>query len=472
MGETDLEGFGLDLPEGEWLARLRSVRPVSVPERLGSFEVLEEVARGAQGVVYRARQSATQRLVALKRLHGGALSAPAPRVRFEREVEAEAALHHPNIVSVYGIEIVDGQPLLAMEWIDGVPVDRWCTLELGPRLELFLKIAGAVHHAHQRGVVHRDLKPSNILVDPAGEPHVVDFGLAKFLRPRAGDGPPLTGTRDFLGTPSYAAPEQVRGEHEAVDVRTDVYALGVVLYEMLTGRNPFQERQDLGALLDAIRHEEPLRPSSVARGLDRDLDAILLRALAKDQDGRYASVDAFASDVRRYLAGEPVEARGAAFGYVLRKQFRRHRVPAAIATAFLVLLTTGLLVSLHLWRRVDETAVRERRERLQAEAVMSLIEQMLGGAHAHRSLGRNFTVRRLLDSFVPGLWPRRSRSGGSTPRPIGSSPRACTTGVPCSTTVEIMREPRAYSGRRWRFAADWARPTPRPRTCKARSPRC
>ncbi|MBI4717914.1 MAG: serine/threonine protein kinase, partial [Planctomycetes bacterium] len=186
--EPDLSGFGFELPEGTWLQRVRQANRPLPPGRIGGFELLEEVSRGAQGVVYRARQPNTRRIIAVKRLVAGSYATPAMRLRFEREVEAAAGLSHPNIVTVYGLDLSDGQPLLAMEWIEGEPVDRWAAQDAAgrprppaDRLRMFLRICDAVHYAHQRGVIHRDLKPSNILVDARGEPHVLDFGLAKLV---------------------------------------------------------------------------------------------------------------------------------------------------------------------------------------------------------------------------------------------------------------------------------------------------
>ena len=347
-----LSQFGFALPEEQWLLRLREADQPPAPGRVGPFELLGEARSGAQGVVYRARQPNTNRVIALKRLARRLQDEPAAVARFEREMEAAVSLCHPNIVTVYGYELVEGRPLMAMEWIEGRAIDLWAHEAVAGRprpvasiLRLFARLCDAVHHAHQRGVIHRDLKPSNILVDAADEPHVLDFGVAKLARPALAVR--LTGGGDFLGTPAYAAPEQVRGEHDAVDVRTDVYALGVVLFEMLTARLPFEPGGDFAALFDAIRDRDPPRPSALRRELDGDLDAITLTSLSKQPSRRYASVDALAADVRRHLAGEPLEARRGQRGYLLRKMLRRYRTIVLTSGAF-VLLTSGAALTIGL----------------------------------------------------------------------------------------------------------------------------
>ncbi len=388
--EPGLASFELDGSDEVWLRRLREVeRPIALGE-IGPFELLEEVGRGAQGIVYRARQPHTRRIIAVKRLLSGTFASMTNRARFVREMEAAVAINHPHIVRVYGMEIVDGQPLLALEWIDGVAVDQWAWTGPGGRrsavdiLTTFVRLCEAVHHAHQRGVIHRDLKPSNILVDADGAPHVLDFGLAKLIAPRAGDSGGLTLTQDFVGTPAYAAPEQVRGEHDAVDVRTDVYALGAILYQMLTGRLPFESGGNLAELLDAIREVDPTRPSSVKGDLNRELDAIVLKAMAKEMGRRYSSVDALAADLRRYLAGEPIEARGDRRWYVLGKTLRRYRVPVAASALFVAVLTasSGWLSVMYsrqgrLLTDVVSARDAEARARRNAQKQQTVLQQML-----------------------------------------------------------------------------------------------
>ncbi|HEX6885410.1 MAG TPA: serine/threonine-protein kinase [Planctomycetota bacterium] len=345
-----------------WLEVLRTAESPAALGRLGPYELLEEAGRGGQGVVFRARQPGTGRVIALKRLLAGAFASPQTLRRFEREVEAAVALSHPGIVTVYGVERAEGAPLLAMEWVAGAPVTRWAAGR--PReeiLELFLLVCEAVQHAHQRGVLHRDLKPSNVLVDAVGRPRVLDFGLAKLTSDAR---PTLTSSGDFLGTPAYAAPEQWRGEE--LDVRADVYSLGALLFEMLTGRRLI-EGEGLKAVLQASAGSTPTRPSALVRSLPRELDAIVLQALSAERERRYQSVDALASDLRRFLAGEPISATPPSAGYLVRKLIARNRLTSALVA----LLLAATLAYAGLTARHAGQVVRERDQALlasQAEA--------------------------------------------------------------------------------------------------------
>jgi tRNA A-37 threonylcarbamoyl transferase component Bud32 len=386
------------------------------PTVLGSFELLAEASRGAQGVVYRARQRGTSRIVALKRLLNGALATDAMRRRFEREIDAAASLQHPNIVTVYHVEQAGGQPLLAMEWIEGVPLDEWALGEVGsPRptaalLQLFVKVCDAVHHAHQHGVIHRDLKPHNVLVDTAGEPHLLDFGLAKLTERQTPVAATLTAPDDFVGTPAYAAPEQVSLGAAATDVRTDLYALGVMFYQAMTGALPYALGETLADLVDAIQHREPVRPSALRTGLGRELDVILLKALAKDPRQRYPSVDALADDLRRYQAGEPVRAHPPSAGYHLRKLIGRHRLSFGLGM-FAGVATIGFAVAVSILalRLVEQrdAAVRaqsrEARARAAADRANRFLRDILSAANPEQAAGAPVTIQQLLDEAAQRL---------------------------------------------------------------------
>ncbi|MCK6483661.1 MAG: serine/threonine protein kinase [Phycisphaerae bacterium] len=403
-------GFGLDLPDDEWLERIRQSRRDPQAGAVGGYEIESEISRGAQGIVYRARQPNTQRHIALKRLIAGSFATSDMRARFEREMRVAAELHHPNIVTVYGAEIVDGQPNLAMEWIDGKPVDRWAVGDARTRrgvdesLRLFAVICDAVHHAHQRGVIHRDLKPSNILVDDRGQPHILDFGLAKLMHQDDSAAVHLTRTRDFVGTPAYASPEQVRGDASAIDLRSDVYALGVILFQMLTGRLPYPDDRNLANLLHAIQHVDPPPPSSLAAPLGTEIDAIVLKALAKSPADRYASVDALAADVRRYLADEPVLAHPPTAFYQFRKLIARRRLPFALGTTVAMLVLALAIVTTVLSFRLDaqrrsavEAQQQEARARQAADEVTLFLRGMLASVDPDQGRGRDVTVREVLD---------------------------------------------------------------------------
>ncbi len=376
---------------------------------LGSFELLAEASRGGQGVVYRARQRGTARIVALKRLLNGALATDAMRRRFEREIDAAASLQHPNIVTVYHVERVGDQPLLAMEWVEGVPLDQWAMdggrglRPIDDILTLFVKVCDAVHYAHQHGVIHRDLKPRNVLVNADGTPHLLDFGLAKLTDRTSPSAATLTEADEFVGTPAYAAPEQVSIGAAGVDVRTDLYAVGVMLYQALTGSLPYELGQTLAELVEAIQHREPARPSARRPGLGRDLDAILLKALAKDPARRYQSVDALADDLRRYQAGEPVRAHPPSAAYHLRKLIARHRLSFSLGVfAIVAVIGFAVAVSVLALRLAEQRDLalsardKEAIARGQADRANRFLREMLYAANPEQSSGTPATIEQLL----------------------------------------------------------------------------
>jgi tetratricopeptide (TPR) repeat protein/tRNA A-37 threonylcarbamoyl transferase component Bud32 len=405
--------FDETLPESIWMDRLREAEHGTATGRIGPFELVAEVSRGGQGVVFRARQPGTQRPVALKRLIGGHLASRAARRRFEREVEAVCALNHPNIVTVFGVESIDGQPVLAMEWIDGRPLDGWARRDGGARrpvadlLRVFLQSCEAIQHAHQRGLIHRDLKPSNILVSADDAPHVLDFGLAKTVEADDSAAGRLTLTEEFLGTPAYASPEQVDPGAAPIDSRTDIYSLGAILYELLCGRSPHGGARGLPALIEAIQRDDPVAPSAIAAGIDRDLDLVVLKALARDPAHRYQSVDALAADLRRFQAGEPVMAHPPSLAYQMRKLMRRHRTSFAfVAVIFTLVSTFGvtatvLAVRLNNERRAAVDArENESHARAAAEDVNEFLRRMLAAARPQRAQGEEITVSRIVDLAI------------------------------------------------------------------------
>ena len=291
-------------------------------QSLANYEVLERVRFGGQGVVYRARQVGTKRLVAIKVLLDGPLASERQRYLFEREVELISRMRHPNIVTVHDAGVIRGRHYFAMDFVEGVPIDDYVLLhDLTPReiVRLFTKVCRAVSYAHQNGVIHRDLSPANILVDESGEPRVFDFGLAKDAW-ASGDSLTHSLSGQVFGTLQYLSPEQAGGLDGKVDVRSDIYTLGVVLYELLTDGFPYPVKGEPQQVLNNIMtaDAEPLRKVVKRSGQDRmrelesinrDLEVILAKTLAKRKDERYQSAAEFADDLTRCLAGAAISAR-------------------------------------------------------------------------------------------------------------------------------------------------------------------
>jgi serine/threonine-protein kinase len=307
---------------GSWSATTGGFLPGStaLPAAFGDYELHEEIGRGGMGVVYRATQKSLGRTVALKMLLRRDLASPADLARFRSEAEAAARLDHPGIVSIFEVGECEGHPFYSMQFVEGTTLSRRLAAgRLPPReaAALLAKVADAVQAAHDRGVLHRDLKPSNILIDALGEPHVSDFGLAKRLEGDAS----VTHTGAILGTPCYMLPEQAAGSRGDVGPTSDVWSLGAILYQMLTGRPPFQAATPMDTLLAVLESDPPV-PRSLERGVDRDLEMIALKSLQKPQDLRYASATDLAADLRSFLAGEPVAARRGGFSDVFARLFR------------------------------------------------------------------------------------------------------------------------------------------------------
>ena len=292
----------------------------TLPASFGDYELLEEIGRGGMGVVYRASQKSLGRTVAVKMLLRRDLATAADLARFRTEAEAAARLDHPNIVPIFEVGEYDGHPFYSMRFIQGTTLaKRLADGRMDPReaAALLATVAGAVDIAHGRGVLHRDLKPSNILIDEEGVPHVSDFGLAK----RIEQDQTVTHTGAILGTPCYMSPEQAAGSRGDVGPASDVWSLGAILYQTLTGRPPFQASNPMDTLLAVLESDPPL-PRSIAANVDRDLELIALKTLQKPADLRYPSAAALAADLRAFLAGEPVAARRGGLGDVFSRLFR------------------------------------------------------------------------------------------------------------------------------------------------------
>jgi tetratricopeptide (TPR) repeat protein/predicted Ser/Thr protein kinase len=324
--------------------------------RSAGYEVGEELGRGGMGVVFRATQVGLNRPVALKVVRSGAFVTDAERRRFRNEAEAVALLDHPHIVPVYEVGERQGQPFFSMKLVVGTSLDKCLDAFAGdPRAaaRLVAMAAGAVHHAHQRGVLHRDLKPANVLIDERGEPHVTDFGLARRIDADCA----LTQSDALIGTPSYMSPEQARGGRGDLTTATDVYGLGTVLYALLTGRAPFAG-DSLADTLDRVRAAPPEFPSRLRAGVPRDLEVICLKCLEKEPARRYASARGLADDLGRWLRGEPIAARPVGRAARLRLWCRRNPVPAALSALLAAALVAGNAGVTWMWVKQQRAADR------------------------------------------------------------------------------------------------------------------
>jgi serine/threonine protein kinase/WD40 repeat protein len=435
-----LLGRGLDLLAGpRTVAVAETTGAVSLPatpftgtrlRNFGDYELLEEIARGGMGVVFKARQVSLNRLVALKLISAGALATPELVKRFKAEAEAAASLSHPNIVPIYEIGEHQGQHYFSMELIEGPSLrdalaadrmesdrpsvirDRSSVIRdqsearsrslvtdhgilitdhgsLNTRVQLIATLARAVHYAHQRGILHRDIKPGNILLDANGAPHLTDFGLAKLVEKES----TLTHTNAVLGTPAYMSPEQARGETKEVTTAADVYGLGAVLYETLTGMPPFAG----GTSLETIRQvleQEPRRPSVFNPAIDRDLETICLKCLDKDPGGRYSSAAGLAADLERWLRHEPIMARRAGPGERLRKWVQRRPAIAAL-TATSALLLMAMVASAVLSAAYE----RSRALNLQGQLARQYLRRGQAlGEQGQAARGLHWLVRGLLEA--------------------------------------------------------------------------
>jgi len=348
------------------------------------------------GTVYEAEQEKPRRLVALKVIRPGLLT-PQRLRRFEQESQLLGWLQHPGIAQVYEAGTADAghgpQPFFAMELIRGRTLDQHAVaarLGTRDRLELVARICDAVQHAHQKGIVHRDLKPGNIVIDATGQPKILDFGVARATESDL-HATLETGFGQVVGTLPYMSPEQVAGDPAELDTRSDVYALGVILYELLVGRLPYDlPRRSLPEAMRIIHEQEPARLGTIDRALRGDVETIVAKALEKEKDRRYQSAAELAADIRRFLRDEPIVARPSSAAYQLRKFARRNKaLVGGIAAVFVVL---AVAAGVSTWQ-----AVRATKAKAQADAVNAFLQDVLGAVDPHELRGRDVTVRRGLD---------------------------------------------------------------------------
>jgi serine/threonine protein kinase/tetratricopeptide (TPR) repeat protein len=434
--------------------------------RVGPYKLLQQIGEGGMGAVYMAEQEQpVRRMVALKIIREG-MDSRAVLTRFEAERQALALMDHPNIAKVLDAGSTEsGRPYFVMELVKGVPITQFCDehqFTLRERLELFVPVCQAIQHAHQKGVIHRDIKPSNVLValyDDKPVPKVIDFGVAKAASQKLTDRTLFTAFGQVVGTLEYMSPEQAKLNQLDIDTRSDVYALGVLLYELLTGTTPLDRARLKAAALDEvlrlIREEEPERPSTrlstahtrpavaaarraepaqLGKVVSGELDWIVMKALEKDRTRRYETANGLARDVERYLKDEPVEACPPTAGYRLRKLARKYRAGLTAAALFAALLVAGVAIST--WQMVratraerearaqshvaqqarDEADLQRRaaqekelaavREADKARTLAGMMQELLGSADPTASKGGDYTARQMIDDFAAGLGDR------------------------------------------------------------------
>ena len=405
-------------------AGLRALQPEGAGERVGNYRLIEQIGEGGFGEVWRAEQERPiRRTVALKIIKLG-MDTRKVIARFDQERQALALMDHPNIAKVFDAGATPtGRPYFAMEFVAGETLTKFCDehrLSTSQRVQLFLEVCSAVQHAHQKGIIHRDLKPSNILVatrDGASSPKVIDFGVAKAMQERLSEFSFYTQAGELIGTPLYMSPEQAESGNDDVDTRSDVYALGVLLYELMVGKPPFHDEQKTPAKLrQSVCEQEASKPSTAIRSLspqarrelaDRrntdetrlvnavrgDLDCIVTKALEKDRGRRYQTVGALADDLERYLANEPVAARAPSPLYRLRKFARRNRLAVTAASVSAVAILAGLVTSTALF-------FREKATRLQASALLS---ELQASAPAFAAQARALATRQRFEEALEKL---------------------------------------------------------------------
>ena len=392
-----------------------------LPERIGPYEIVGVLGRGGMGIVYEAEQDSPRRRVALKVIRPGCITASMLK-RFEHESLVLGWLNHPGIAQVFDAGVADAGagavPYIAMELVRGTPLTEYADrkqLDTNARLEILGNLADAVHHAHQKGVIHRDLKPSNVLVTGDGTPKVLDFGVARAVDPNVQVSTMHTGVGEVVGTLTYMSPEQLTGEHENIDVRSDVYSLGVIAHELLAGVPLFDLRGKLiHEAARIIAEDEPSTLGAHARSLRGDVETIVSKAVEKEPGRRYRSADELASDVRRFLRDEPIVARAPSAAYQLRKFARRNRAIVAGTAGVFLALGAGAATSTWLYfesekrgddlvlalASADDATAEAKASLVDAVAVTDFLTGLLENASPDGT-NQNLTVRELLDSAAP-----------------------------------------------------------------------
>jgi eukaryotic-like serine/threonine-protein kinase len=428
--ESLLSAHAEAFPFSESALTIELVDERQIAESIGPYRLIKRLGEGGMGQVWFAEQlSPVRRSVALKLIKAGIYDDSALR-RFQTERQLLANMDHPAIAKVFDAGATPaGQPYFVMEYVPGTAITEYCDhkkFTVEQRLELFLRVCQGVQHAHQKAILHRDLKPSNILVvevDGLAMPRIIDFGLAKPLTPEASEEIQQTKIGGFVGTPGYMSPEQADPGVRDVDTRTDVYSMGVVLYQLLTGFLPFDtalwDKQPLEDVLRYLREHEPLQPSTkvssereiltsraelcsseprqLVNTLRGDLDWITMKALEKDRNRRYSAVSEFAADIAHYMNHEPVLARPASSAYRLRKYVRRHRVGVSVAAVVALLVTTFSIIQAMQLQRITRERDRADREAAASKNVSEFLVGLFRVSDPSEARGNSITAREILD---------------------------------------------------------------------------
>ena len=389
--------------EGGTVERKSIADRAKVPERIGPYRVLSVIGFGGMGGVYEAVQEDPRRRVALKIIKPGCVSEQALR-RFRFEAQVLGTLQHPGIAQIYEAGTFEDEhgerPYYAMEFIAGAKsITEYATsndLSIDDRLDLFRKVCDAVHHGHQKGIIHRDLKPDNILVNAAGNPKIIDFGVARTTDADLAVKTMETSFGQILGTLQYMSPEQVEGDPTQLDTRSDVYALGIILYELLCEQLPYDvKKKALHEAIRVIQEDPPDRPSTITRVIRGDIETITLKAIEKQRDRRYDSAAAFGRDIMRFLDSEPIEARRASMGYQLRMFSKRHRVTVSAAVMVVLAISIGLVLFWVSWARAERLNVQLEIEKANVVRERNVAQEQLAQTKSvHREL-QDSTLKRI-----------------------------------------------------------------------------